>query len=366
MSPRAVRQLSRHSFKARLCCTVFRSLNVLCSALRFHTSLSLIRNMSSSKQNPIMDALTTALRSGPAQRRKDDFYRPNQVWISPASSHNPSASPIASINPKNIRVISWNIDMLVPFGNERMTAALQYLEGLMTHSDLDLIKSSQWIQDQFAITDKDRSSWLTPHYGTTTLIDARLDIANVFRVPVLSKFDRDGLFVDIAVSKHPAPAEATAKVLRLCNVHLESLIANPPVRPHQLSALATYLHAPEVACALLAGDLNAIEPFDRTLHTDHRLEDAYLSLGGKEGSDEGYTWGYQVPSAMREKFGCSRMDKRIGAGVKVAENMREEVRQAGEEEWVSDHYGVMGDFEISGDWSLRTDGSGEELKSKLS
>ncbi|KAF2623928.1 hypothetical protein BU25DRAFT_349170 [Macroventuria anomochaeta] len=330
-----------------------------------------------------MEVLAAALKSGPAQKREDEFYNPRQqehFFFAQDREWTPASflqtSPTASkprLNPEAIRLISWNIDMLVPFGDERMSAALQYLETLvtstppdtaivvflqeMTPSDLDLITSSRWIQTRFNITDKDRSSWLSPHYGTTTLIDARLSVASVFRVPFLSKFDRDGLFVDIAL---------TSKVLRLCNVHLESLIASPPVRPHQLSTVAAYLHAPEVACALLAGDLNAIEPFDWKLHTDNGLEDAYLFLGGKEDSDEGYTWGYQVPAAMREKFGCSRMDKilfcgdvrvnsfeRIGTGVKVAEEKRGEAREAGEEEWVSDHYGVMGDFDVIGDWILR-------------
>lgn len=268
--------------------------------------------------------------------------------------------------------------MLVPFGIERMTAALEYLETLvastppdtavviffqeMTPSDLDLITASAWIRKRFKITDKDRSSWLSSYYGTTTLIDSRLSISSVFRVPFSSKFNRDGLFVDITLStsKSPGDTEESSKVMRLCNVHLESLVADPPVRPHQLSAAAAYLHAPETAGALLAGDLNAIEPFDRTLHSENSLEDAYLALGGKEGSDDGYTWGYQAPAPKREKFGCSRMDKilfcgdvsvktfeRIGAGVKVAPEMCEEVRKAGEEEWVSDHYGVMGDFVLS-------------------
>lgn len=132
-----------------------------------------------------------------------------------------------------------------------------------------------------------------------------------------------------------------------------------------------------MACAVLASDLNAIEPFDRTLHTDNKLQDAYLPLGGKEDDDEGYTWGYQVPVAMRERFGCSRMDKilfcgdvqvkafeRIGAGVKIAEEKREEVRKAGEQEWVSDHYGVMGDFEVSKDWFMRTNGGAKSRWSR--
>jgi tyrosyl-DNA phosphodiesterase 2 len=60
---------------------------------------------------------------------------------------------------------------------------------------------------------------------------------------------------------------------------------------------------------------------------------------------------------MRERFGCSRMDKilcrggvgvrglrRVGVGVRVVE---------GEGEWVTDHYGVMGDFELEG-WEFAT------------
>lgn len=354
-----------------------------------------------------MEALTAVLKSGPAQKLEDEFYKPrpqnhffftqDHKWT-PAFPRQTTLGSKPGINPKAIRLLSWNIDMLVPFGNERMTAALQHLQTLvtstppdiavviflqeMTPSDLNLITSSSWVQTRFNITDTDRSSWLSLHYGTTTLIDTRLSVASVFRVPFLSKFDRDGLFIDIALStSNPSSLSGDLpKVLRLCNVHLESLIANPPVRPHQLSAAAAYLHTPEVVCALLAGDLDAIEPFDRTLHSENDLQDAYLSLGGKEDSDKGYTWGYQVPAPMREKFGCSRMDKilfcgdvrvksfeKIGAGVKVAEEKREEVRKAGEEEWVSDHYGVMGDFEISGDLDLRMNtGSEEVLTSKLS
>ncbi|KAF3038575.1 hypothetical protein E8E11_007182 [Didymella keratinophila] len=348
--------------------------------------------MSTSKQTPIMETLTASLQSVPAQKRDNEFYRPRQqgyfdcghdrIWR-PAPSAQDIIPPRSVVNPKMIRLVSWNIDMLIPFGDERMAAALQHLDTIvastppdiaiviflqeMTPSDLGLVKSSAWIQDRFHITDTDNSSWLSPYYGTVTLVDTRLSISSVFRVPFLSKFDRDGLFVDIALF-NPKPAsspDASQNLLRLCNVHLESLVANLPIRPHQVSAAAAYLRAPDVACALLAGDLNAIEPFDRTLHSENELQDAYLSLGGREDSEEGYTWGYQVPAAMRQKFGCSRMDKilfcgdmevrsfeRIGVGVKVAEDLRGEVREAGEEEWVSDHYGVMGDFRIAGNWSL--------------
>ena len=41
-----------------------------------------------------------------------------------------------------------------------------------------------------------------------------------------------------------------------------------------------------------------IEPFDRKLHSDNGLKDAYLELGGKEDSDDGFTWGQQAPKAL--------------------------------------------------------------------
>lgn len=351
-----------------------------------------------SKPNPILAALTASLNAGPAQHRGDDFHSPrmqdyyssrNGTWQSVFATENRVTTSGTPINDKLIRLISWNIDVLVGFAEERMKAALQYLEKLvssapadvpvvvhlqeMGQSDLTHIRESTWIKQRFNITDIDNKHWLSPLYGTTTLIDSRLEIKSVFRVPWTSKFDRDGLFVDIALDE-------SGKVLRLCNTHLESLVADPPVRPLQIAAAAPYLQKPEVACALLAGDLNAIQPFDRTLHFDNGLKDTYLELDGKEDSDEGYTWGQQAPQWMREKFGCSRMDKilfrgdihpkkfeRIGMGVKVAEEVRDKVVREIEGAWVTDHYGVMGDFELTDGLRLQGwTGSGEEIRSKLS
>ncbi|KAH7093701.1 Endonuclease/exonuclease/phosphatase [Paraphoma chrysanthemicola] len=349
---------------------------------------------------PIQQALTASLNSGPAQKREDAHYVPRQqsYWASGAngswqSIKPPEALAIPSfeptINSRAIRLISWNIDVLVPFAVERMRAALQHLDQVvsasppdvavvvflqeMGQSDLQQIRDSQWIKQRFNLTDIDKDNWLSPLYGTTTLVDRRLRIQNVFRVPWITKFDRDGLFVDIALSD--------ARVLRLCNTHLESLVADPPVRPLQLAAAAEYLRKVEVSCALLAGDLNAIQPFDRTLHSENGLNDTYLILGGKEDSDDGFTWGQQVPQWMKDRFGCSRMDKilyrgdilpkkfeRIGMGVQVAEDVRAEVEKEIDGGWVTDHYGVMGDFELTGASQLST-WSNDEVqgaRSKLS
>ena len=137
--------------------------------------------------------------------------------------------------------------------------------------------------------DVSERSWDSPHYGTTTLVDRRFNIEKIFRVPWVTKFERDGLFVDIKGSK--------AQVVRLCNTHLESLAADTPVQPLQLAAAAKYLHAGNVQVALLAGDINAIQPFDHTLHTENRLKDDYLELGGKEDSKEG------ILGAVRSRSG---------------------------------------------------------------
>jgi tyrosyl-DNA phosphodiesterase 2 len=285
------------------------------------------------------------------------------------------------INTKAIRLFSWNIDFQAGYSQDRMEAALLHLNELvsstphevsvvvflqeMEPTDLRQIQESKWIQERFTITDINNRHYRSPEYGTTTLVDRRLKTQSVFRVPWISKFGRDGLFVDIALTNPQSPEE-TSKVLRLCNTHLESLIADPPFRPLQLAQASTILTETNVACALLAGDMNAIQPFDRTLHSELNLKDAYLELGGQEDSQDGYTWGYHIPQWKLDRFGYSRMDKillrgavlpekfeRIGMGVVVAEHMRGEVEAALEGPWVTDHYGVMGDFKLTEGWELQ-------------
>lgn len=89
------------------------------------------------------------------------------------------------------------------------------------------------------------------------------------------------------------------------------------------------------------------------------MKDAYLEGGGQEDSHAGYTWGYQSYAELREKFGCSRLDKvlycgkcevkgleRIGIGVRVEESKRMKMRSFGALEFVTDHYGLMGDVVV--------------------
>lgn len=167
--------------------------------------------------------------------------------------------------------------------------------------------------------------------------------------------DRDAFFVDVTLGPE-------GRKVRLCNTHLESMAFDPPFRPPQVALVARYLHEAGVHAALAGGDLNAIQPFDRTLHADHDLKDAFLESGGKEDTDEGFTWGQQAATTLRAQFGCSRMDKvyfcgelelvrfeRFGQDVLVEgeEEARGIVELGFEKPWVTDHLGIMAEVEIA-------------------
>lgn len=183
------------------------------------------------------------------------------------------------------------------------------------------------------------------------LVPKYLDIKQVFRVHYPdTNMGRDGLFVDIK-----APSN---KTLRLCSTHLESLVADPPKRPAQLACAAKYMH--QADASVLAGDLNAIQPFDQTLHFDNDLDDAYLESGGQEGAESGMTWGQMASIFQRQRFGLTRMDKVLycgglelisfgtfGKDVEVeGEADRRSLTASGhlEKGWVTDHLGVKAEF----------------------
>ncbi|KAL2021158.1 hypothetical protein VTK56DRAFT_7464 [Thermocarpiscus australiensis] len=289
----------------------------------------------------------------------DGVCRPSQ------SSGQLSASGITT--PLSFSVLSWNIDFRRPLAEARMAAALKHLQSLvsqraipsvimlneMVESDLKLIREADWVRQDYNMTDVSHEHWESPGYGTCMLVPRSMPIKSVFRVHYeRTSMQRDALFVDVAL-----PHEQT---LRLCTTHLESLQANPPKRPSQLATAARYLH--EAYAGVLAGDLNAIEPFDRTLHLDNNLKDAYLEKGGQEGAESGMTWGQMAPAWDRERWGLSRMDKILFCGgLKLVdfgtfgmdaqvegEAVREQLMEMTgiEKGWVTDHLGVRGDFAI--------------------
>ncbi|KAK7910832.1 hypothetical protein PG985_013313, partial [Apiospora marii] len=273
---------------------------------------------------------------------------------------------------------AWNIDFMLPCAEARMSAALAHLEELIgqlpqttavimnlqevTPSDLITISQEPWIRERFFLTDLDSSAWGPRMYGTTMLVDRRLSVKSCFRAHyAATQMERDALFVDITASTSKGK-------IRIGNSHLESLPLDPSLRPTQVRTAAKYLHEDGLAGAVLAGDFNAIQPFDSSLNSDNNLKDAYLELGGQgfeSDSEEGATWGRQAHPVPRERFGLSRMDKayfcgngiklrgfeRIGADVVVDGEGKNEQKErllalGFEKAWVTDHLGIKVTFGI--------------------
>ena len=160
---------------------------------------------------------------------------------------------------------------------------------------------------------------------------------------------RDALFVDLKNWKTPTTS-------RICNTHLESLRADPPLRPAQLSLASRYLKDPTVSGGIVAGDFNAIQDFDLMLHTNDGLRDAHLEAGREEAAEEGWTWGMQSMYGQGERYGCKRMDKilfsgelevrrleRFGMGVQI------DGMEGGPPIYVTDHLGLMADVVMAED-----------------
>jgi tyrosyl-DNA phosphodiesterase 2 len=382
----------------------------LLSRFIYKTANSFARKIMSRIQHPTLPrAPAQWTPDTPCEQPYFTYSSKGNMWVSSEDNNTPQSSlhskdePLSSSQPI-LTVLTWNIDFMRPLANERMTAALSYLETYlsssvpssnavlillqeMVQSGLHLIQSAPWIRSRFHLTDTSTQNWESGHYGTCTLIDKRLHVKDVFRIHYsATRMARDALFVDIAFPSSPTEQPALTsttmpdpktlaqqhrpserKLIRIVNTHLESLRAIPPLRPFQLSTAARFMRPdtkPGVHASVLAGDLNAIEPFDRTLHSDNGLRDAYLELGGEEDSEDGYTWGQMAGKAERERHGCCRMDKvyftgrglelrkveRAGSGVEVEKKDDREMLKtvAGlEGGWVTDHLGVRVDFEVT-------------------
>jgi tyrosyl-DNA phosphodiesterase 2 len=352
----------------------------------------------------------------------------NTTTSAPAAVSTPSAAPFARLRmftwnidfscPESVARMRTALAYMEPIiAAVPETDAMVIFFQEMTPHTLHVIHETEWVRRRFYTTDQVPSFWLST-YGTTTLVDKRLVIAGegVRRLRLRSEFGRDGLFVDLLLQPRAAGGQGgedsssaagedpdaagedsgedsvagngqpqtptqengtnggheaqdydkapPAKVLRLCNVHLESLASNPPIRPTQFATLTPHLQPSDtVHASMMAGDTNANRPYDATLPAEHGLSDAYLALGGVEGDAAGHTWGYQ---SGRTHYPPTRLDKilfagdvraakleRLGVGVMVDDvGARTRLENIGEEEYVTDHYGLVGTFEIGGGMGL--------------
>ncbi|CAN8098943.1 unnamed protein product [Discula destructiva] len=292
------------------------------------------------------------------------------------------ASPVTSL-----RLATWNIDFSTPCPQARMASALTYLQTLVgctpastavilclqelkqdipmpserddadlvdrairaptspAADDLGQIAAAPWVRDRFHLSDLTTSYWRCA-YNSVTLVDKRLAILQVARLPFVSVFRREALLVDIALkpASGTSPAgNAEASILRICNVHLDSLGDESRLRPVQWIACAKYLQDKEggVVAWILLGDCNANNTSDETIPLENGFRDANLELGGEENDPKG--------SPLR----LNKLEK-FAVGLRVEDDA---ARRALTEErpgldFVTDHYGLMADFEIGTSWTL--------------
>ena len=290
---------------------------------------------------------------------------------------------ISTSDLSSLVVLSWNIDFMAPEPRARMASALNHLEHLISeipsssavvillqemmedarqHSldsatDLSQIAQAPWVQSSFNVTDLDGSRW-NARYGQVTLIDRRLKIKEVSRLPFVSEFQRDALLVDIHLKPLLHDGDEIDRVMRICNVHLDSMAGS--MRPIQWKGIAQHLQDPSanLVASILAGDCNSNRPRDWTEPQNNGFKDSYLELGGTEDDETGSTWGFQ--SRGWERWGRKRMDKqvywgetrvrtlqRIGVGVEVEDIVARGALESQEElTYVTDHYGLMGVYDV--------------------
>ncbi|KAF2187172.1 hypothetical protein K469DRAFT_725727 [Zopfia rhizophila CBS 207.26] len=292
----------------------------------------------------------------------------------PGARPKSDSSPSTAETLKDVQLITWNIDFMAPFPRARMSAALTHLEAVISTipatsaviihlqemmeapipstdphqspNDLHQLSKAPWVRERFYVTDLTSENWAAA-YGTVTLVDKRLQVKSVSRLHFVGEFGRDALMVDLAL-------QGTGKVLRLCNLHLDS--SSGMLRPIQWKGVKNYLQNDTVATGILAGDTNANRPRDKTEPEENRFKDAYLELGGNEGDEEGATWGFQ--STDWERWGKIRLDKvvfcgdvemrsleRVGVGVRVDNKVAKKgLREAGGLDFATDHFGLRAEL----------------------
>ena len=134
---------------------------------------------------------------------------------------------------------------------------------------------------------------------------------SVFRMTFPSRHNRDALCVDI---RDPA---APATVLRLLNVHLDSL--DSCFRRYlEVRLLNDLLREDRSGGGVIAGDFNAIYPEDDTLADEHGLVDAWVALQQQsrtapDADDGGATWGVGVE--LEDGHKPLRLDKVVMLGL---------------------------------------------------
>lgn len=309
---------------------------------------------------------------------------PQMKWLvgAPAKSADAPNTPSLLRATDTLNVSTWNIDFSSSFAKQRVINAIRHLQERLAQPPYSLSKGSvillqevsdpprpkagfcrdtsndalaailadEWVQREFLIADV----YVPNNYGTVTLFSkniamavASLDLVGsgevtaqprgCFRAPAPgSIMGRDVLGVDLLLED--------GGVLRICNVHLESLSMGTKIRPVQLAFVSKLLREKSVSAGIVAGDMNAIETPDLTLPDQEnvQLRDVWVEYTGKEaaltadsqnigrqpravrhegpptwGGEQGHTWGYHektifYPRRLDKVLFCNNDHNKLG------------------------------------------------------
>ncbi|KZT12661.1 uncharacterized protein LAESUDRAFT_689359 [Laetiporus sulphureus 93-53] len=338
-----------------------------------------------SKRAPSIQTTIDRTRQAPLKRPTDRIWPVAPYYFKQASRYfkqsgwqparEDHGSSMESLNaPTSLRLLTWNVNFFQPNAEERLSCALAHISrhlSIPPDSTTEIpvgtptpfpccillqeisvkmfsaLLSYKWIREHFFIIPGHPEDWPSSKYGTVTLVSHSVPLLDAQSLEFGNSITgRTALLVDVLVGRSDTRAEyggsahetSAPAVLRIGNLHLESMSQGSSKRPAQLEAAGRLLRNPSVVAGILAGDMNSISPSDADIHRLAGLEDAYE---GGEDDVLGHTWGYQ--SERRSKR--SRLDKifytantpiwiedpqRVGVGLKTKRG-----------QWVSDHYGLI-------------------------
>ncbi|KAI0359893.1 hypothetical protein OH77DRAFT_1419244 [Trametes cingulata] len=259
-------------------------------------------------------------------------------------------------SPKELRLITWNVDFMAPGSRERLLCILSYLQKSVLSSppepscillqeleedSLDALLSHEWVRKYYAVIPPTCEYWRV-HYGNATLVSRSIPFQNPQMLDFAnSRMGRSAIFVDIPIL---SPNTEGVRTVRVANAHLESLLQGTPARPDQLKAIAELLTAKDVNAGVVGGDMNMIgDSRDQNIHVAAGLDDACLFRD----DPSSHTWGYQPPC----QYPPRRMDRVFFVGERLIVDSVEVIGKGlrtKDGRWASDHRGLVTTLSFSG------------------
>jgi tyrosyl-DNA phosphodiesterase 2 len=220
---------------------------------------------------------------------------------------------------------------------------------------LTALLEEPWIKKNWYTSDVDVSAFGTQNFISITLVSKvwvatdSILLGAIWRISLPSHYGRDALCCDLILnSSRKHTSDRSSLRIRLINVHLDSLLTNPSLRPHQVSICASYLRA--AGRGIIAGDFNPLLPEDADLVRTNNLTDAWECLYP---DNPGHTWGVygeQVfPPNRMDKVALLKLDPSAMGILQTCElefcgeNTEVDGMESGLKEHFSDHLGLWCD-----------------------